>query len=326
MILVTGATGHIGNVLIRELINEGFHNVAALVLPNEDVTPIADLPIAKIKGDVCDLGSLVKAFQHVDFVYHLAGLLAFVPGFEHKLEAVNVGGTENVLRACETANVRRMVYTSSVHAFEVPSVGTTVTESTPLKHSKHFNYDQSKAAATGKMLEAVRRGVNAIIVYPSGVIGPYDFRVSEMGKLLIDFKKGNLKAYVPGGYDFVDVRDVALGLIATMEKGERGESYILSGHRVSMREIMRMFEDITGAPKPKLVIPMSIARLIAKAGPTFYKLARQKPRFTPYSMETLSANPIFSNDKARLKLGFSTRSLRESFRDAYRWFREQQLV
>ena len=246
MNLVTGATGHIGNVLVR-LLKERGESVRAMIMPGEDPTPLIGQDVEIIEADVLDYQSLLKAFDHIDVVYHLAGIISILPGKDHMLQAVNVIGTRNVIQAARTSGVRRLVYTSSIHALKRVPDGVLIDESVPfdIEHALS-SYDSSKASASLDVLNAVQTGMDAVIVCPTGVIGPYDFRRSELGQLILDCVEQKPMFYVDGAYDFVDVRDVAQGLILAGEKGRRGESYILSGERIAVLDIIKIVQEILG--------------------------------------------------------------------------------
>jgi len=168
MLVVTGATGHIGNVLIRELVTHG-QTVRALVLPDDDCRPFAGLEVEIARGDVTDLKSLESAFAGADTVFHLAGIVTIMPGMEKLLERVNVSGVRNVVTACRTCGVRRLVYTSSVHAIAEPPHGTIIDESQPFDPDRVLgDYARSKARATLLLLDEVRkRGLDAVICFSS---------------------------------------------------------------------------------------------------------------------------------------------------------------
>ena len=243
MIIVTGATGHIGNVLVRELIERG-QTVHALVLPNDDARPLLGINAEIIYGDVTNLQSLKPAFDGADLVFHLAGIVTIIPSMKKVLERINVGGVCNVAEVCRTSGVRRLVYTSSVHAIAEPPHGTVIDESQPFDPDHVLgDYARSKARATLLLLDEVHKGgLNAVICCPTGVIGPWDYGISNIGQLILDFASGHLKSYVRGAYDFVDVRDVANGLILAAEKGQSGRHYILSGAQVQFLELMKELE------------------------------------------------------------------------------------
>lgn len=325
MITLTGATGHIGNVLVRELLSRG-ENVRVLILDNEDRTSLNGLNVETVTGDVCNKKSLEAAFRGADRVYHLAGIISILPGKKKLLNLVNVNGTKNVIDVCLKTGIRRLVYVSSIHAVKEPPHGTIITETCPPDPlSVLGDYAKSKALATCEVLNAVKAGLDAVIVCPTGVIGPYDFRVSEMGQLILDFMNRKLKASVNGAYDFVDVRDVAKGIILAGENGRSGETYILSGEQIKISCLMSLLESVTGIKAPGFVAPLWLARVIGVMATPYYRLKKTKPLFTAYSIDVLASNSLVSSEKARKELGFTTRLLKESLEDAVNWFRENKI-
>jgi len=324
MNLVTGATGHIGNVLVRHLLANG-EKVRALIWRGEDTTPLDGLSVETVEGDVLDLDSLSPALRGVRRVFHLAGIISIMPGRNELVRRVNVEGTLNVLLASLQAGVERVVYTSSIHAITRPPLGVEIDEKLPFDpHNPVGEYDRSKAEATLRVLSAAKAGLNAVVVCPTGVIGPYDYRRSEMGQLILDCVERKPQFYVDGAYDFVDVRDVAAGMLLAGEKGRAGESYILSGERLTVRQILDTLWELTGRRFARIRIPFWLARFAANFTPLYYRLTRCKPRFTPYSLVTLQSNSLISNAKARRELGYAPLPLRQSLADAVAWFREQR--
>jgi len=319
-IVVTGATGHIGNVLIRELLAKG-EKVRALVPPFENSLPISGLDIDVVAADICDSAALNSAFRGADAVYHLAGIIAIVPGKEELLHRVNVEGTRNVVDACLETGIGRLVYTSSIHAIQEPPEGIVINETFPVDPDHVLGpYARSKAQATLEVRRAVERGLNAVIVHPTGVIGPFDFKISDMGRFVLDFIRGKLRGYLDGAYDFADVRDVAHGMTLACEKGRTGESYILSGERVSIKQIMEMLEETSGIKAPEFKVPAWLARTVGKLAPVYARINRSKPLFTEYSVDVLRSNSRVTSEKARTELGYLPRSVRESICDSVTWF------
>lgn len=322
MILVTGATGHIGNVLVRKLIAQG-EKVRALIWRGEDTTPLEELNVESVEGDVLDPESLKAAFRGVDEVYHLAGLISIMPGQNPFVWRVNVEGTRNVLEAARRNNIRRLIYTSSIHALRRAPHGKVIDESLPFDPNNPYGaYDRSKAEASLEVQKAAREGLEAVIVCPTGVIGPYDFRRSEMGSIILDAALGRTSPYVDGAYDFVDVRDVVDGMILAEEKGRAGESYILSGQKISVRYLLETVREVTGKAFTSIKIPFSLAEFTAKFMPYYYRWSKARPRFTPYSLEVLRSNADISHAKASRELGYRPRKVYESIADTVRWFLE----
>jgi len=324
MILVTGATGHIGNVLIRRLLAQG-EEVRALVWRGEDTTPIKGLDVEQVEGDVLDPASLIPAMQGVDSVYHLAGIISIMPGRNPFVWQVNVEGTRNVLDAARRAQVRRLVYTSSIHAIARAPHGVEMDESLGFDANNPYGeYDRSKATASLEVQKASAEGLNAVIVCPTGVIGPYDFRGSEMGEVIRGAAEAHPMFYVEGAYDFVDVRDVADGMIAAEKHGRQGESYILSGQKLSVRYMLATVREVTGKAFSSVKIPFSLAEFAARYTPWYYRRTQNKPRFTPYSLEVLQSNSNISHKKAASELGYKPRPVYESIADSVRWFLENR--
>jgi dihydroflavonol-4-reductase len=324
MILVTGATGHIGNVLIRKLLAQG-ENVRALVWRGEDTTPIKGLDVEQVEGDVLDPASLIPAMHGVDSVYHLAGIISIMPGRNPFVWQVNVEGTRNVLDAARRAQVRRLIYTSSIHAIARAPHGVEMDESLGFDANNPYGeYDRSKATASLEVQKASAEGLNAVIVCPTGVIGPYDFRGSEMGEVIRGAAEARPMFYVEGAYDFVDVRDVADGMIAAEKHGRQGESYILSGQKLSVRYMLATVREVTGKAFSSVKIPFSLAEFAARFTPWYYRKTQNKPRFTPYSLEVLQSNSNISHKKAASELGYKPRPVYESIADSVRWFLENR--
>jgi len=319
MWLVTGATGHIGNVLVRELLRRG-RQVRALVLPQEDRLPLKGLDVEALEGDVLNLDSLWKPLQGIRGVFHLAGVISIMPGENPFIRRVNVEGTRNLLEAARRSRVERVVYTSSIHALRRVHEGI-IDEAIPYDALNPYGaYDRSKAEATLEVQQAAADGLDAVITCPTGVIGPYDFRGSLMGEVIRTAAVTKPTLYVDGAYDFVDVRDVVDGLIEAADRGRRGESYILSGQRITVPDLLTLVREVTGRGFFKLKLPLDLARFAARFSPHWYRLAGVTPRFTPYALEVLQSNSNISHAKASRELGYHPRSLRESVADAVSWF------
>jgi dihydroflavonol-4-reductase len=323
MWLVTGATGHVGNVLVRKLLERG-EKVRALLLPGESRESIQGLNVEAFEGDVLNLDSVFESMQGIKGIFHLAGVISIMPGPNPFVHKVNVDGTKNILRAAMKKGIDKLIYTSSIHAIQRVENGT-IDETLPYDMDNPYGaYDRSKAEATLEVLNAAHAGFDAVVVCPTGVIGPYDFRGSMMGAVIHDAAAAKPTLYVDGAYDFVDVRDVADGLIAAAENGERGESYILSGQKITVRYMLETVREITGKNFFQMKIPFDLAKFAALFTPMYYQLAKATPRFTPYSLEVLQSNSNISHAKATMELGYSPRSLYESIKDTVKWFLEKK--
>ena len=290
MNLITGAAGHIGNVLVRELLSRG-EKVRALILPGEDTRSLDGLPVERVEGNVLDLDSLRAAMQDVDVVFHLASLVSITKDQEELVRKVNVDGTRNVIEAVRDARVRRLVYTSSIHALERPPIGTPVNEALKFDPENAAGvYDQTKAEASLLVKQAASEGLDAVILCPTGVTGPYDFRRSEVGELILSFMQKRITFLVEGAYDFVDVRDVATGQILARDYAKSGETYILGGERIELKLMHDLVKKVTGKDTKVLSFPLPVALIVAPIAELYYKVTKTRPRFTRYSIETVISN------------------------------------
>ena len=327
MRVVTGATGHVGNALLRGLVAQGAPRVRALVGPSRRTTSLAGLDVEMVEADMRAYESLVRAFRGAEVVYHAAGIVSISSRGLKRLRVTNVEGTRNVLAACREAGVGRLVYTSSVHALVEPPGGTYLDETFPVDPSGvRGPYAKTKAEATRLVFAAAREGLDAVVVFPSGIIGPYDFRPSYTGKFILDCARGRLKAYVDGAYNFVDVRDVAQGVMAAAEQGRSGEGYILAGHEISVADLLRTIELITGVPAPRWRLPFGFTQAVSFLSPAYYWIRREQPLFTTYSLDVIASNGLMSSEKARRELGFRPRPFQETMEDTVGWFREAGMV
>lgn len=320
MVVVTGGTGHLGNVLVKELIENG-ETVRLLLYPGENPASIAGLVVETISGDIRDVKTLKLAFQGADTVYHLAGMVSILPQQRRLLEEINVQGTKNVVEACIAAGVKRLVYTSSVHALADMPKGFIINESVPFSPLKAAGeYGKSKARATIAVLEGVKRGLNAVVVCPSGVVGPFDYGPSRMGRLVMWALKRKLAGLPDGGYNFVDVRDIAKGQILAARNGQNGEAYILSGDEISFQELMKIVENATGRHIGMFRIPMWVCRIAAFAGGIRYRITRKDPLLTAESLEIIRGNYRMSSEKAESQIGWSHRPVAATIGDTITWF------
>jgi dihydroflavonol-4-reductase len=323
MWLVTGATGHVGNVLVRKLLERG-EKVRALILPGESRESLTGLNLEAVEGDILQLGSLFESMRGVKGVFHLAGLISIMPGPNPAVRKVNVEGTRNILQAAKESGVGKLIYTSSIHAIRRVEKGV-IDESVPYDMNNPYGaYDRSKAEATLEVLNAAHSGLEAVVTCPTGVIGPFDYRGSMMGAVIQGAAAAKPTLYVDGAYDFVDVRDVADGLFLAAQKGKRGESYILSGQKISVRYLLETVREITGRGFFQMKVPFHFAKFASLFTPAYYRLANETPRFTPYSLEVLQSNSNISHAKATRELGYNPRALYESISDAVKWFLDRK--
>ncbi len=318
--VVTGANGHIGANLLRALLSQG-RPVRALIHMNKQA--IENLHTDVVEGNICDLSSLYRAFDGAEIVYHLAACISLSMDEWPLLEMVNVIGTRNVIDACLRCGVRRLVHFSSIHAFSQDPVDIPVDESRSLVESKHCPpYDLSKAAGEKEVLMGIERGLDAVIINPTGVIGPYDYGPSHFGQFLLSIASGSLPALVDSGFDWVDVRDVVEGAIRAEKQAPSGAQYLLSGHWVSMRDLADVVEKITSVPAPRLVCPMWLAPAGIPFVTAYARLTGKRPLYTRVALKALHSNRNISHQRASRDLNYHPRPFRETLIDTLRWFEE----
>jgi dihydroflavonol-4-reductase len=264
--------------------------------------------------------------EDVDVVFHAAGKISISGDPDGSVRETNVTGTKNVVEATLASGVQRLIFFSSIHALE-QSPTEELDESREFVGDGGFIHDYTKSDAEKEVLKGVSQGLDAVILNPTVVIGPYDFSPSLMGHGLIALYNRKLPALVKGGCDWVDIRDVVKAAVTAMEKGRTGERYLLSGMWKTVRELAQLVQETTGKMPPKFTSPPWLARIgvpIARA----YSLITNTP--TLYTGETLEVllrcNRNISCSKAKRELGFYPRPLVETLKDTFDWFRQTGLI
>lgn len=320
--LVTGATGFLGRTLVRRLLWEG-KRTKALVMKNDPLIRHLPAETEIAIGNVCDEKSLETFFSGADgstCVIHCAGIVSVASHPDERVYPVNVGGSRHILRYCEDRRVGKLIYVSSSHA--IPETAGCSAPSEKMVFSPDSirgHYAKSKAIATALMMEAAEGGLNVSVVFPTGILGPGDLGEGSITSMLVSFLSGKLRLAVEGGYDFVDVRDAAAGIILCAEYGLPGKGYLLSGHYATLREILDIANRAAGTKHRTYYLPIRVARI---AAPLYENLCLRTGRplyFTPDAVEVLASENKFCRDAALTALGYSPRSLESSVRDTVRW-------
>lgn len=325
-VVVTGASGHLGANLVRRLLERGDR---VRVLLHRHARALVGLDVEAVSGDVLDPESLREAFAGQEVVYHLAGVVSIQGDAGGLVPAINIAGAENAARAALECGVRRMVHCSSVHAFDLAAGQGPLDETAPrvpAGSGRHWAYDRSKAEGERRVRAAIGRGLDAVIVHPTGVIGPYDFEPSRMGQFLVRLCRGSLPALVDGGFDFVDVRDVAEGIVGAAERGGPGESYLLGGRFCRVAELAAMAAAVTGRRHARPILPIGVARLGVPVLRLAAAVTRGKPLYTAESLAILRVGRRVDHSKAGRDLGYTPRPTAESVADTCRWFVSQGVL
>lgn len=329
--LITGAAGFLGGTVCRHLIERG-EQVRALVLPNDKAKQYIPSEVEIIEGNVCDKESLARFFD-VDsalqiIVLHIASIVTVNPAYDERVISVNVDGTRNIIEACRGAkNFQKLIYCGSTGSIPEQPHGTAISEVDsydPLR--ERGCYSQSKAMACQAVVDAAREGLNACIVHPSGIMGPEDFAVGETTKTLIEIIGGRMPVGIDGSFNLADVRDLADGVIAAVERGRKGESYILANREVTFREFAQLVQQESGCKPMRGFLPCSVARVMAQVAEWAARLTGKMPMLTTFSVYNLSRNNNFDSTKAERELGYRTRPYKETMRDEIAWLKASSKI
>lgn len=322
MLVVTGAGGRVGNVVVRELLRRWPDRpVRVMLLPGEPTRAVDGLPVEIVRADVTDRASLDAAFAGAEGVLHVAGYVSLAGDWE-RLRAINDEGVGNVLAAAIAAGASRVVHVASTHALAEPDTDIVMDETHPIDPERALGaYGKTKALGARRTLAAAAAGqIEAMVVCPSGILGPWDFGPSHQGQLLVDAVDRPAVMHCGGGYDFTDVRDVAGGVVSAFERGRSGEHYILSGEQVELRDMIAMSTDVLGRRGRQVQIPRAVAMAAAHVAPWIDRMLGRRPRFTAEAVDVVFGASRFSHAKASRELGYQHRPLRETILDQMQWF------
>jgi dihydroflavonol-4-reductase len=323
-IAVTGANGHVGANLVRFLLEQG-HSIRVLVHRNSRA--LQGLAVEVVKGSLSDTVVLEKLCRDREVVFHAAAQIAIGSENETDVFHTNVTGTKNVLRAAEKSGVKRFIHFSSIHALQQQPLDKPVDENRPLNLDSPWAYEKSKALAEKWVLERNAPDFQVIVLNPTAIIGPYDFGPSYLGQVMLKIYQGRLPGLVPGGYNWVDVRDVAQAAVNALEKGVAGERYLLAGHWHSLKTLAEIICNFRNKKCRLPVFPFWMARAGVPFLTVLARLRKQMPLYTQSSLTVLQlANRQIDNGKAVRELGFRVRPLRESVADTVEWFKKHQYL
>lgn len=326
--LLTGATGLLGANILDRLLSEG-HRVRALV--RDPLKKRVDDRAEIVKGDLLDERALNTFFNTPPgsrvIVIHAAGAVTLDPNPNVLVHETNVTGTRNIIDQCVQHDVQKLVYVSSTSA--LPEEPSRQIEETGWHNPEQVVgfYSQTKAEASNLVLGAVEeKGLNASIVYPSGILGPGDHNLGLITSTIRMFAKGFLPISIGGSFNSVDVRDLAAGIVSCATRGGSGETYIMAGETHTLTELLMMVREEAGLSPPWFTVPLQALKPLGWMGGHFSRLAKKPMLLTGYTIYNLERNNDFSSEKARTKLGFKSRPLEETVRDTIQWLRREDLL
>jgi dihydroflavonol-4-reductase len=314
-VAVTGGGGRLGCTLVRALLARG--DEVRVLEPGAGVPPsLAGLNVEVIRGSVLSIDDVARLVDGAAQVYHLAAKVDLGRDRHGSIRAVNVEGTRRVAEACAARGIR-LVHCSSHHALVRHPLDQPLDETRPLALDEPCDYHRSKAHAEQLIQELVReRGLDAVVVSPGTMIGPHDYEPSMMGKALLDLYHRRIPVLMEVVSDYVDVRDVAAGMLAAAQKGRRGERYLLTGAVHDLRTLCGYWEKLTGVPVPKTVLPLWVGWAALPFALATARISGKPPTFTPGVLRASVSNTVVSRAKAERELGFASRTTYESLSDA----------
>ena len=320
-VFVTGATGFVGSHVARLLADQGA-DLRLLTRKTSRTELIDSIQHERVVGDLTDAGSLARGMDGCEFCFHVAADYRLWTRDPREMYGANVEGTRNVIAAAQRAGVRRVVYTSSVATMGFGYDGTICDENTPVSMADMIgHYKRSKFLAEQVAIEAGKKGANVVIVNPTAPVGEQDIKPTPTGRIILDFLKHGFPAYVETGLNLVDVREIARGHIAAMEKAKPAERYILGGENLTLKQVLDKLATITGIPAPRVKLPYGVALASAVCDTAFTGLLlRREPRVTLDAVRMGRKKMWASSAKAERDLGWRIVPVDDALRRACEWF------
>jgi len=317
--LVTGASGFLGSHVARQLVAHG-EDVRVLMRPSSTNRAIADLSLEYVTGDLRDPASLDRAMKGVKRVFHVAADYRLWAKRKQDIYDSNVGGTKNILAAAERANVEQLIYTSTVATIAVdrPQYPNEFTDSKLEEMIGH--YKRSKWMAEQEVRKVAKAGAPIIVVMPTTPVGPWDWKPTPTGKIILDFLNGKLPGYVETGLNFVGVEECAAGHLLASEKGKPGERYLLGGENLTLKAMLDTLSKITGLPAPRMKIPHGLALGVAYANTIFSRLIGREPGIPVEGVKIAQHMMFVDCSRAQRELGFKPGPVAAALERAVRWY------
>lgn len=320
-VAITGATGHIGGVIVRELLNRG-HTVKALVR-GHDTKSLDGLEVEKIQGDLHDQLALERLMNSCEALIHAAALISIDGDMKGLVHRTNVAGTRQVMEAAKADGVKRVIHISSVHAYAQHPLDAIFDEHRAPAGDNTFAYDRSKRDGQALALSYASSDMEVLVVNPTSVVGPFDFKPSKLGQAIINMSTGKLPFVFKGGFDFCDGRDVAHAIVNALTMGRSGEAYLLGGGWCSLSEFGQILSEISTYKNKPFALPTILGWIGLPFIYSFARLTKAEPLYTNEALVAVAeGNRHINCAKAKTELQYSARPLRESLHDTYHWFSE----
>jgi dihydroflavonol-4-reductase len=318
-ILVTGASGFLGSHVARQLVARG-DDVRVLLRASSHNRAISDLSLEYVTGDLRDPASLERALKGVKRVFHIAADYRLWAKRSKDIYESNVGGTKNLLAAAENAGVEQFIYTSTVATIAVdrPQPPNEATEAHLDEMIGH--YKRSKWLAEQEIRNAAKNGAPVIIAMPTTPVGPWDWKPTPTGKIIVDFLNGKMPGYVETGLNFVGVEECAAGHLLVAEKGRVGERYLLGAENLTLKQVLDILANITGLRAPSMKIPHGLALTAAYANTLLSRLTLREPQIPIEGVKIARHKMFVDCSRAQRELGFRPGSVAAALERAVRWY------
>lgn len=326
-ILVTGPDGVLGSNLVRELLKRN-HDVSVLLEPGKDPITLQGLNIKRYEGDILDKKAITGAFQDKDIVYHCAASTSVFPARNKLVNQVNIEGTRNIIELSLENKIQRLIYVGTANSFSFGSSKEDPgKEGTPYLSVKYgLDYMDSKYKAQQIILEAVKdRGLQAIVVNPTFMIGPYDSRPSS-GAMILAIHKGKVPGYSQGGKNYVAVKDVAFAMANALDRGRIGECYILGNTNLTYKEAFGLIAKTIGAKAPSRQLPNFIVRSYGSINSILAGVFNFQPAVTKELATISCENHYYNVEKARNELGLPNTPLEVAIKECFEWFEQNNYL
>jgi dihydroflavonol-4-reductase len=317
--LVTGAAGFLGSHVARQLVARG-EDVRVLMRVSSTNRAIADLSLEYVTGDLRDPASLDRAMKGVKRVFHVAADYRLWARRSKEIYDSNVGGTKNLLEAAKRAGIEQLIYTSTVATIAVdrPQHPNEFTDAKLEEMVGH--YKRSKWMAEQEVLKAAKAGLPVIVAMPTTPVGPWDWKPTPTGKIILDFLNGKMPGYVETGLNFVGVEECAAGHLLVSEKGKVGERYLLGGENLTLKAMLDVLSNITGLPAPRLKIPHGLALGVAYANTLFSRMFLREPSIPVEGVKIARHMMFVDASRAQRELGFKAGPVAAALERAVRWY------
>lgn len=327
-VLVTGPTGLLGNNLVRELLKDQRFEVNAFVHSDRSRKRLEGLQVNIIIGDILDQERVKTAIAGMDIVFHCAASTKIYPPRDPKIYDVNVNGTKNIMEACLYHKTKRLIYVGTANSFGMSNSSDILRDEKSMFNGAkvRMGYMDSKKEAQDIVLEAVRqKGLNALVINPTTMFGPFDHLPSS-GKVIPALFKGKIPGYTDGGRNYINVKDVCLAMINSIELGRIGECYIIGNKNLTHHELFSLISKELNVKPPRIKFPSWLTIIYGTLGSFFARVLNYKPTLSKEFAIASTKYFFYDNSKAINELGLTLTPISDAIHECYEWFKQENYL